>query len=81
MKAEFPLVLVEWVDAQGSARSWTPLAEVRSTDRIIQSIGFELEGAHPEHLVLAQNHDTSDGLVGDLVHIPLVNVRSRRLLK
>ncbi len=75
-----PILYVRWLDAHSSTEGWTALGTVAGEDRVIESVGFHVKGAHKGHIVLALNLDTATDHVGNLIHIPKVNVIEKRFL-
>ncbi len=83
MKTEYPIVLVEWADACGSAPGWLTLEEVEDEgETLVHSVGFLVPvgdpGSKENHVTLLQTYHEGDGI--SLFYIPVGMVRKTFVL-
>jgi hypothetical protein len=83
MKTEYPIVLVEWADACGSAPGWLTLEEVEDEgETLVHSVGFLVPvgdpGAKENHVTLLQTYHEGDGI--SLFYIPCQMVRQMKVV-
>lgn len=71
-----PMVEVMWRDCHSLTDGWTLLSDLDTHERIIRSVGFVIEDAKTDHLVIVQSID--DEHVDNAIAIPnavLISVR------
>lgn len=68
-------VLLVWRDAYAYRERWLAAEDIDPEPCIVESFGWLLEGAKPEHAVLAQSRN-SDGDLDGLLCVPLAMVVS-----
>ena len=72
------IVLIVWHDAHSVADSWIALNDIDVEPAVVESVGFLLPDAKPQHIVLAQS------LTGDecdhILAVPVEMVRSMKVL-
>ena len=64
------LVLVEWIDAQADAISWTERGELETEPRLIRSVGYLIEEVMDRHTSVAASWDEFAEVFGSVMHIP-----------
>lgn len=72
------MVEVRWRDCHALTDGWTCLSELDVHDRIIVSVGFLVDDAKIDHLVLVQSVDEEN--VDNAIAIPMAVVVSVRSL-
>jgi hypothetical protein len=65
--------IVRWLDAHDDAHTWTPIDELDTEPRLIETCGWLLDDVTPGHLVVALSVDGDR--VGSVIHIPECNVQ------
>lgn len=72
-------VIVTWMDAHDDAHNWTPIDQLDTEPRLIQTCGWLLDDVTPDHLTIAQSVDGTS--VGSVIHIPRCNVQEEQWLR
>lgn len=74
------LVLVTWNDAHAVTDSWEDIDALDSSPCVVSSVGFVLPHVKAGHVVLAQSLIDDDGVVDNVLAIPVGMVRSVSVL-
>lgn len=67
------LVRVRWHDAHSCGDGWQAIEEIDAEPYVVDSIGYVIVGAKPNHIVLAAS--ASDDAVDHVLAVPLGMVR------
>lgn len=73
-------VCIEWFDAFSDAHEWTAVKDLDTKRRKIVTVGL-LIGSHQGYHMIAMSWDTHTKHVGNVLHIPEVNVISMNYLE
>ncbi len=69
-------LICTWEDAHADASDWTAADALAKQPRLIQTIGFEVDGGPADCLTLAQMWDPSEAAFSHVMHIPHGMVRT-----
>jgi hypothetical protein len=73
------LVLVIWHDAHSVGETWMTLEDIDGDPCIVQTVGFLIPDSKPDHVVVAQSHNTHDGF-DSVLAIPVGMVKQLKIL-
>lgn len=73
---------VTWHDAHGGPTTWTSVEDLLEDPEplVVESVGFELEGAKPDHIALVQSVTSADQ-VDHIIFIPRGMVKNVRVVQ
>jgi hypothetical protein len=74
------LVMVTWNDAHAVTETWEEIDALDSSPCVVSSVGFVLPHVKPGHVVLAQSLIDGDGVVDNVLAIPVGMVRTVSVL-
>lgn len=76
---KFDVILIKWNDAGGSP-SWQSIEDYKSWPFTVNTVGHFI-GSSDDHIIVAQNHDWSNGNIGHVMHIPPAMITHIEILR
>lgn len=72
-------VLVVWHDAHSETESWCEAGEIDTEPYVVNTVGWLIAEAKPNHVVVAQSYGV-DGALDSILSIPVGMVQSLTVL-